>query len=46
MAPNTPQTVTEVETKVSTPTKVSLGIMLFSGVLTAIAFIVALLNVK
>ncbi len=44
MATQKNQMVTEVETGVATSTKVSLGVMLFAGVLTAIAFIVALFN--
>ncbi|MFA6908532.1 MAG: hypothetical protein WC289_01465 [Patescibacteria group bacterium] len=44
MTPLRPDVETEVETKVATSTKISLGIMLTAGALTAIAFIASLLK--
>lgn len=40
----TPPVDTDIKTGTATSTKVSLGVMLFAGVLAAVAFIFALIN--
>lgn len=46
MAPNKPIVETEVETKTGTATKISIGVMIFAGVVTMLAIIAAMLNLK